>query len=77
MRDWRENWLADKYSFLLIKYPKADIAGHGGPGHLNKLAFEDVVKVRDAVVLTKTEEGKLKVHQTKDDSWARASLRAG
>ena len=68
--------MADQYSFLVIKYPKADTATEA-LAILKKLAFEDVVKVRDAVVLTKTEEGKRKVHQTKDDSIGKGLAKGG
>jgi uncharacterized membrane protein len=68
--------MADQYSFLVIKYPKPDTAMRALE-ILKKLAFEDVVKLRDAVALTKTEAGKLKVHQTKDDSIGKGLAKGG
>ena len=41
------------------------------------LAKEKVVKLRDAAVITKTEKGKIKLHQTKDDSTSKGLLKGG
>ena len=41
------------------------------------LAKEKVVKLRDAVVITKTEKGKIKLHQTKDDPTSKGLLKGG
>ena len=68
--------MADKYSFIVVKYPQkttADAALQAVKG----LAKEKVVKLRDAVVITKTEKGKIKLHQTKDDSTATGFLKGG
>ena len=53
--------------------------GHGGCGLavLKELSNEGVVKLRDAVALTKTEKGKIKVHQTKDDSIGKGFVKGG
>jgi uncharacterized membrane protein len=59
--------MAEKYSFLVIKYPKADTA-MAALAVLKELSRDKVVKLRDAVALTKTEKGKIKLHQPKDDS---------
>src|SRR5512139_2989283 len=66
----------DKYSFIVVKYPekgKADAALQ----EVMSMAKEKVVKLRDAVVITKTEQGKLKLHQTKDDSTSKGLLKGG
>ena len=59
--------MASKYSFLVIKSPKRETADTA-LGVLKQLGREDVVKLRDAVAITKTDKGKIKLHQTKDDS---------
>lgn len=41
------------------------------------LAKEKVVKLRDAVAITKTEKGKIKLHQTKDDPASKGFLKGG
>ena len=41
------------------------------------MAKEKVVKLRDAAVITKTEKGKIKLHQTKDDSTSKGLLKGG
>ena len=66
----------DKYSFIVVKYPQkatADEALKAAQG----LAKEKVVKLRDAVAITKTEAGKIKLHQTKDDTAKKGFLKGG
>ena len=66
----------DKYSFIVVKYPekgKADAALK----EVLSMAKEKVVKLRDAAVITKTEKGKIKLHQTKDDSTSKGLLKGG
>ena len=41
------------------------------------LAKEKVVKLRDAVAITKTDKGKLKLHQTKDDPASKGLVKGG
>jgi uncharacterized membrane protein len=41
------------------------------------LAKEKVVKLKDAVAITKNEKGKVKLHQTKDDTAGRGFLKGG
>ena len=41
------------------------------------LAKEKVVKLRDAAVITKTDKGKIKLHQTKDDPTSKGLLKGG
>src|SRR5512137_90225 len=66
----------DKYSFIVVKYPQKDTADAALKAVLG-LAKEKVVKLRDAVVITKTEKGKIKLHQTKDDSTSKGLLKGG
>jgi uncharacterized membrane protein len=66
----------DKYSFIVVKYAekaKADAALK----EVMSMAKEKVVKLRDAVVITKTEKGKIKLHQTKDDPTSKGLLKGG
>ena len=65
-----------KYSFLVIKYPKADTA-MAALEALKELSREKVVTLRDAVAITKTEDGKIQVHQTKDDSIGQGLVKGG
>jgi uncharacterized membrane protein len=68
--------MAEKYSFIVVKYPKAD-TGEAALAAVLGLAKEKVVKLRDAVAITKTPEGKLKLHQTKDDTAKKGFLKGG
>jgi uncharacterized membrane protein len=68
--------MAEKYSFIVVKYPKAETANEALSAVLG-LAKEKVVKLRDAVAITKTTEGKLKLHQTKDDTAKKGLLKGG
>ncbi len=68
--------MADKYSFIVVKYPQKDMADAALHAVLN-LAKEKVVKLRDAVAITKTDKGKIKLHQTKDDSASKGLLKGG
>jgi len=66
----------DKYSFIVVKYPQKDTADAALKAVLG-LAKEKVVKLRDAAVITKTEKGKIKLHQTKDDATSKGLLKGG
>ena len=68
--------MSEKYSFLVVKYPKQETANAALAVVLG-LAKEKVVKLKDAVAITKTEKGKLKLHQTKDDSTGKGLLKGG
>lgn len=68
--------MSDKYSFLVIKYPHADTAAAALEA-LKELSHEKVLKLRDAAVVTKNEKGKIKVHQTKDDSIGKGFVKGG
>jgi uncharacterized membrane protein len=67
---------AEKYSFIVVKYPKKETADVALKAVLG-LAKEKVVKLRDAVTITKTDKGKLKLHQTKDDTAKKGFLKGG
>src|SRR5512136_3208408 len=66
----------DKYSFIVVKYPKKEAADVALKAVLG-LAKEKVVKLRDAVAITKTDKGKIKLHQTKDDPASKGLLKGG
>lgn len=68
--------MADKHSFLVIKYPRPDTAMEALAA-LKQLSKEKVVKLKDAVAITKTARGKIKLHQTKDDSAGKGFLKGG
>ena len=60
----------------MVKYPQKDTADAALKAVLG-LAKEKVVKLRDAVAITKTEKGKIKLHQTKDDPTSKGLLKGG
>lgn len=65
-----------RYSFLVIKYGWPDTADDALAA-LKELSDEKVVKLRDAVAIRKTEEGKIKLRQTKDDTIGKGFLKGG
>ncbi len=68
--------MSEKYSFIVVKYPKKDTA-EAALETVKELAKEKVVKLRDAVAITKTEKGKIKLHQTKDDPASKGFVKGG
>ncbi len=66
----------EKYSFIVVKYPQADTA-EAALAAVRKMEKEKVVKLKDAVAITKTEKGKIKLHQTKDDTAGKGFLKGG
>jgi uncharacterized membrane protein len=68
--------MSEKYSFLVIKYPNPDTAPVALAA-LQELAKEKVVRLKDAVAITKTETGHIKLHQTKDDSAGKGFMKGG
>ena len=68
--------MSDKYSFIVVKYPQKNTADAALKAVLG-LAKEKVVKLRDAVAITKTDKGKIKLHQTKDDPTSKGLLKGG
>jgi len=68
--------VSDKYSFIVVKYPgggTAEIALET----VKELAKEKAVNLKDAVAITKTGKGKIKLHQTKDDPASKGFLKGG
>ena len=68
--------MSEKYSFIVVKYPQKDTADAALKEVLS-MAKEKIVKLRDAAVITKTDKGKIKLHQTKDDSTSKGLLKGG
>ncbi len=68
--------MSDKYSFIVVKYPQKDTA-EGALEEIKQLAKEKIVELKDAVAITKTEKGKAKLHQTKDDPAGKGFLKGG
>ena len=66
----------EKYSFIVVKYSQPDTA-EAALAVVRKLDKEKVVKLKDAVAITKTEKGKIKLHQTKDDPAGKGFLKGG
>jgi uncharacterized membrane protein len=66
----------EKYNFIVVKYAQPDTADKA-LAELRKLAKEKVVKLKDAVAITKTEKGKIKLHQTKGDTAGKGFLKGG
>lgn len=68
--------MAEKYSFIVVKYPQVDTA-KAALAVLKELSKDKVVKLKDAVSVTKTAKGKIKLHQTKDDSAGKGFVKGG
>jgi uncharacterized membrane protein len=68
--------MAEKYSFIVVKYPQKE-TGEAALAAVVGLAKEKIVKLKDAVAITKTEKGKIKLHQTKDDPAGKGFLKGG
>jgi uncharacterized membrane protein len=68
--------MSEKYSFIVVKYPKRETA-EAALSVVLQLANRKVVKLKDAVAITKTEKGKIKLHQTKDDTAGKGFLKGG
>ena len=64
----------EKYSFIVVKYQGTETA-RAAIEVLRNLSRDKVVKLKDAVAITKTEKGKIKLHQTKDDSAGKGFLK--
>ena len=67
---------SEKYSFIVVKYPKKE-TGEAALAAVLGLQKEKIVKLRDAVAITKTDKGKLKLHQTKDDTAKKGFVKGG
>ena len=68
--------MAEKYSFIVVRYPKRETA-EAALKEVQGLAKEKVVKLKDAVALTKDEKGKIHLHQTMDDSAGKGLMKGG
>jgi len=68
--------MSEKYSFIVVKYPKRETA-EAALSVVLQLAKRKVVKLKDAVAITKTEKGEIKLHQTKDDPAGKGFLKGG
>jgi uncharacterized membrane protein len=68
--------MAEKYSFIVVRYPNKETA-EAALEVVNGLVKEKVVKLKDAVALTKDEKGKIHMHQTKDDTAGKGFLKGG
>ena len=68
--------MAEKYSFIVVKYPQKETGG-AALEVVKELAKEKIVKLKDAVAITKTEKGKIKLQQTKDDPASKGFLKGG
>ncbi len=68
--------MSEKYSFIVVKYPQKETGGAALPV-VKELAKEKIVKLKDAVAITKTEKGKIKLQQTKDDPASKGFLKGG
>ena len=66
----------EKYSFIVMKYP-TKATGEVALVVVQELAKEKVVKLKDAVAITKTDAGKIRLHQTKDDPAGVGFLKGG
>lgn len=68
--------MSEKYSFVVVKYSGEDTA-QGALDTILQLSKEKIVVLKDAVAITKTEEGKIKLHQTKDDPASKGFVKGG
>ncbi len=68
--------MSEKYSFIVVKYPQKETGGAALEA-VKGLAKEKIVKLKDAVAITKTGKGKIKLHQTKDDPASKGFLKGG
>jgi uncharacterized membrane protein len=68
--------MPEKYIFIIIKYPKAETAIEALAALL-ELMQEKIVNLKDAVAVTKTEEGEITLHRTQDDMATKGFLNGG
>jgi uncharacterized membrane protein len=66
----------EKYSFIVVKYAGAE-TGRAALDAVQVMAKEGKVKLKDAVAINKTEKGKIKLYQTKDDPAGKGFLKGG
>jgi uncharacterized membrane protein len=58
--------MAKKYIFIIIKYPKTETASKAISAMMD-LMQKKIVDMKDAVTVTKTEQGEIALHRTQDD----------
>ena len=58
--------MAEKYIFIIIKYPKAGTANEAFAA-IRELMQNKIVSLKDAVAVTKTEQSEIELHRTQDD----------
>jgi uncharacterized membrane protein len=68
--------MSEKYIFIIIKYPKADTAIEALAA-LKGLMQEKIASLKDAVAVTKSEDGEITLHRTQDDLTASGFLNGG
>jgi len=68
--------MSEKYIFIIIKYPKADTAIEALAA-LIELMQEKIVSLKDALAVTKTEEGEITLHRTQNDLAGKGFLNGG
>jgi uncharacterized membrane protein len=66
----------NKFSFIVVKYPDK-ATGDLALAAIVGLSKEKLIQLKDAVAITKTEKGKIKLHQTKDDGAKKGFLKGG
>ncbi len=62
------------YSFVVVRFPSIERAEQG-LGDIQQLAKEKAIKPKDLVIVSKTDDGKLKLHKTK--SIGKSALKVG
>ncbi len=67
---------SDKYSFIVVKYDGVETADLA-LAVVRELAKENEIKLKDAVAIRKNKKGKIKLHQTDDDSAGKGFLKGG
>lgn len=65
--------MSEKYIFIIIKYPKAETAMEALPA-LTELMQKNIVSLKDAVAVTKTEMSEITLHRTHTDLAGRGFL---
>lgn len=69
--------MAEKmYTFIVIKFPFQTTAATALSA-VRRMEKDGVLKLKDAVAITKTEDGKIKLHQSKDDTIGKGLLKGG
>lgn len=67
---------SDLHSFIIVKYQGRETA-EAALETTRRLSKEKAVALKDAVSITKTDKGKIKLHQSKDDTAGQGFLKGG